>query len=224
MAQLTFLQFDYDATANQYAVEASFNGHPGSPKSLFYDASQKQFQASLSADSTCETFSSVKLASTHLAPYTEYDLARIYTAGPTLSLKGGGIIKTTKFPPPNKELDASFIPVNASLLNELYLSKLSILRQDGGQNFILTLDIKNQPNHPYPFRIVSATLQPSLMGRPDAILFIEIGTGAKTQDSISIPYNNAALSLQNPCSIVMDQVPLDLNNDYSKSAWFYMLP
>ncbi len=224
MAQLSFLQFGHSIENDNYSVTASFNGHPGTTGPLHYDPLTQYFEANLNPTNTCETFSSIQPAAGHLGGFNEAQLAHI-AAGSPLSLRGGGIIKTTKFPPPNKEVGTPFIPVNEGLLDDLYLSSFSILRNGPGQDFTVSLEIKNKSTPHYLFQISSVSIAASQTNRPQAILFVQIAPGPKSQDSASILLSGAnAMSFAAPCSIVLDLAPLNHANDYLKSGWFYMLP
>lgn len=228
MAQITQLH-TVTATGGSYVTITTFNGLPPVPPlPLSYDTVAEEYTAALVGEGTQSFIHTSLNAGTHLGSYNPEDLAHInYTQGsPERIKKGGVVIKTTAYPPPfNRKLEDQ---LNANLLADLEIKELKIERSGTGQNFTVSGVIGNKPGRNRSFSIhPNSAFISGPNSRARELMDIQIAASGNTSNkTFSMGMSGATdLSHTSPCCVILREAgTIHPSFDYSKSAWFYLLP
>ncbi|HCS21908.1 MAG TPA: hypothetical protein DIW47_15345 [Bacteroidetes bacterium] len=218
------MTLDLHSVPNTYTVKVSFNGLPLSNVSnLAYMANEKYYKAENIQLGVTKTFSHTSTnPASHLQPY-EADEVILIKENDTLQLRGGGIIKTTHYPPPYNRKE-KYTYENSGILNQVYLSELTI-ESDGSGNYTLSGKVKLKPGQTSTFQInPAAALTTGFSGRSSEVLEIHIEPGSLTEATFSgITLDNNDIDETTPCTVIIHTGnQLDFNNSYLKSAWFFI--
>lgn len=220
---LDYFQMTYNPSANSYTVKLSFNGGPiADVPDLTYVPASKHYIAQNIFTAPKTVKHEANNALLHLEPYEDDELIKIYqNAVP--QLVGGGIIKTTHYPPPFNK-DKKYTYENEVLLSQVYLSQLTIERNTAG-NYVLSGIVKQLPNGTYRFGANPVVALTNGIGNRTAeILEIRLASGNETQVAFSgLVLNNLYMDEATPCTVIVHDSPLlDLDKNYKKSGWFFI--
>lgn len=221
---LDYLKMTHDRSANTYTVKVSLNGLPVSTVSgLVYDGINEHYKAENVLAGITKTLSHTATnATAHLNGYNEEKLIKV-KEGEGLQLRGGGIIKTTHYPPPyNRKKKYTY--ENSGILDQVYLAELTIERNGSG-DYTLSGKVKIVPGQSTTFKInPAAALTTGVSGRSSEVLEIHIEPGTLTEATFSgISLDNNDMDETTPCTVILhtgDQ--LDFTKSYLKSAWFFI--
>lgn len=218
------MKLDLHASPNTYTVKVSFNGLPLQDVSdLVYVAAGKYYKAENVQSGIRKTFShTAPNAALHVYPYQDDELISIME-NDTLQLRGGGIIKTTNYPPPfNRKKKYTY--ENSGILDQVYLAELTI-ESNGSGNYSLSGKVKLKPGQTSAFKInPAAALTTGDSGRSSEVLEIHIEPGNLTEATFSgITLDNNDIDEHTPCTVLIHTGnQLDFSKSYLKSAWFFI--
>ncbi len=221
---LDYLQMTRNLTTDAYTVKVSFNGLPiATVSELLYDAVNKHYKAENVLAGVTKTFSHTASNGTnHVNDYLPEQLIKI-KEGDALELRGGGIIKTTHYPPPfNREKKYTY--ENSGILDQVYLAELTI-ESNGSGNYTLSGKVKLKPGQSSTFKInPAAALTTGFSGRSSEVLEIHIEPGTLTEATFSgITLDNNDMDQLTPCAVILHTGnQLDFSKSYLKSAWFFI--
>lgn len=222
---LDYFQIISDEPANEYAVTLSFNGQPnGDPIPLPYEAPEKHYLVGNILPGINKTYLlETDNRTSHVTGYGAHEAVRILEADEPspLQVRGGGIIKTTNYPPPSEFIRKSYS--NDAALAWVYLKELTITRNGQG-NFLVSGKVKKFSDQANFSLKTNVRLVTGYYGRVYEVLEIGIDLGANSEASfLPLTLNNANHGASQACSIIIHTGDsLNFALPYQKSGWFYM--
>lgn len=223
MARIDFLQFKHNLSSSTYSMVVSFNGAPVTPTAAlnFVDV-LTGFSALGPIGMEVKTYSFSSNHS-HLNLFDHGDLGKIYE-GVATQVRGGGIIKTTNYPPPHSI--ESYNPVNGPLLDDLYIQELTISRIGLSSDFTVSGIVSLIPGRTRNFEIESLTFTRGKIGpNPRGVLSIKVRASVDLVSSrpFSTLFSNAShLTMNDPCTLIVHEGNFNLALDYKKNGWFFI--
>jgi hypothetical protein len=218
---LDYFQMISDLGNNAYKVKLSFNGPPSEPTTnLPYVPLGKHYLVENVLPGVNKTFLLETVRDSHVSDY-EADEAVTIKEGNLLQLRGGGIIKTTNYPPPHNKVRLTY--ENDAALAWVYLSELTISSDSG--NYLLSGKVKKISGQANFSLVPNVRLVTGKQNRTSEVLEIRVGPGSNSeQDFSGISLNNGDHGSDEPCSVIIHTAnQLDFSKDYKKSGWFFMV-